>query len=70
MSEEREIEEIIKMLDQKTQDGVSRIKVEMSDELQEGQEQEKHHYGRCDVGSPWAKGTVRNFDAEDRGGCS
>jgi hypothetical protein len=29
---------------------------------------EKHHYGRCDVGSAWAKGTVRNFDANDKDG--
>jgi tetratricopeptide (TPR) repeat protein len=26
---------------------------------------EQYHHGRCDVGSPWAKGTVSNCDAVD-----
>lgn len=70
MNEEREIEEIIKMLDRKTRNGVSRIKVEVSEEQPEGTRQEKYHHGRCDVGSPWARGTVANFDPDKNGGCS
>lgn len=69
MQEEKEIEEIIKMLDEKTSSGVSRIKVEISETQPEGEVREKHHYGRCDVGSPWANGTVRNFDTEDGRSC-
>lgn len=26
------------------------------------QVKEVYHHGRCDVGSPWAKETVKNFD--------
>ena len=30
-----------------------------------GVKKESYHHGRCDVGSPWAKGTVSNCDATD-----
>ncbi len=33
------------------------------DEL--GVKREAYHHGRCDVGSPWARGTVSNCDATD-----
>lgn len=60
--QEAEIDDIINMLDEKTQGGVSRIKVNISDEQDAGTVSTAYHHGRCDVGSPWAKGTVRNFD--------
>lgn len=60
----QEIEDIINMLDSKTQGGVSRIKVEVSDCQQEGSVSTRYHHGRCDVGSPWAKGSVRNFGCD------
>ncbi len=63
-SEEMEIEEIIAMLDGKCEKGVSRIKVEMSEELPPEEVKEQYHHGRCDVGSPWAKGTVPNFGCD------
>ena len=62
--EEKEIEDIINMLDSKTEGGVSRIKVNMSDDQQEGTVSTQYHHGRCDVGSPWAKGTTRNFGCD------
>lgn len=62
--QELKIEDIINMLDTKTADGVSRIKVTVSDEQKEGIVSTKYHHGRCDVGSPWAKGTVRNFGCD------
>ena len=52
------------MLDSKTEGGVSRIKVNVSDEQQEGTVSTQYHHGRCDVGSPWAKGTTRNFGCD------
>lgn len=55
------IDDIVNMLDERTAGGVSRIKVEMSDEQKEGTVSTAYHHGRCDVGSPWAKGSVRNF---------
>ncbi|MDE7322454.1 MAG: hypothetical protein K2N73_06920 [Lachnospiraceae bacterium] len=62
--QEQEIDDIIKMLDSKTENGVSRIKVNVSDEQQEGTVNTQYHHGRCDVGSPWSKGTVRNFGCD------
>lgn len=61
MIKEKDIENLIKMLDEKTEAGVSRINVQASDNVEEGQTAEIHHHGRCDVGSCWAKGTVKNF---------
>lgn len=61
---EMEIEDVIKMLDEKTSGGVSRIKVEVSGEQEEGTVSTAYHHGRCDVGSPWAKGSVRNFGCD------
>lgn len=59
---ESDIENIIALLDGKCEDGVSRIKVEMSENQEEATIREVHHHGRCDIGSPWATGSVRNFD--------
>ena len=64
---EQEIDALIRMIEGKMDDGVIRLKVDFSDELQKGAKEEKYHHGRCDVGSPWAKGTVTNSDATDCG---
>ena len=60
----QDIENIINILDSKAAAGVSRIKVDVSDELREDTVKEEYHHGRCDVGSPWATGKVRNFDCQ------
>ncbi|MBR1866187.1 MAG: hypothetical protein IJ801_06740 [Lachnospiraceae bacterium] len=60
--ENEDIENIIRLLDDKVAQGVSRIKVDVTDQEESGSVKEIHHHGRCDVGSPWATGTVRNFD--------
>ena len=62
MPTDKEIEEVIKMLDSKTEEGVSRIGVHRVETEREDFVKEVHHHGRCDVGSPWAKGTVSNCD--------
>lgn len=59
-----EIEEVIKMLDSKTQEGVSRIGVHRVETEREDFVREVHHHGRCDVGSPFADGSVRNFGCD------
>ena len=64
---EKDVDELIRMIEGKMNGGVSRLKVEFSEQLEEGTKQEKYHHGRCDVGSPWAKGTVSNSDATDCG---
>lgn len=62
MADEKDIENIIHLLDSKTQAGVGRIKINVSDNQNDGAVNEVYHHGRCDVGSPWATGTIRNFD--------
>ena len=59
---EQDIQNIIDILDGKVEDGASRIKINMSEDENDAAVKEVYHHGRCDVGSPWAKGTVRNFD--------
>ena len=58
-----EIDDVIKMLDNMAQGGVSRIKVETSEEMADGEIKKAYHHGRCDVGSPFATGKL--FDLED-----
>ena len=65
MTSEQEIENLIKLLDAKSESGVSRINVKASENVQSGSAAEVRHHGRCDVGSPWANGTVPNFDCKD-----
>lgn len=60
--EEREIADMVKLLDGFADSGDSRLKINMSDELEEGQVQRVYHHGRCDIGSPWACGNA--FDAQ------
>ena len=59
-----EIEEVIQMLDSKTQEGVSRIGVHRVETEREDFVREVHHHGRCDVGSPFADGSVGNFGCD------
>lgn len=59
-------EDVIKMLDTLTEAGVSRIKVETSEALEEGKAKRAYHHGRCDVGSPFATG--RLYDPEENDG--
>ncbi len=57
------IDDVIGMLDHLTEEGVSRIKVETSEQLHGGEQKKTYHHGRCDVGSPFATGKL--FDAEE-----
>lgn len=52
----RDIENLIELLDGKCDSGVSRIKVEVSEQLEPESIREVHHHGRCDVGSVFATG--------------
>lgn len=58
-----EVDDVIRMLDNMAQGGVSRIKVETSEEVADGEVKKAYHHGRCDVGSPFATGKL--FDAEE-----
>lgn len=60
-----EIEDLVNMIDGKMQKGVSRLSLNFSENQEEGTKKESYHHGRCDVGSPWARGTISNCDAID-----
>lgn len=49
-------DELISIIDSMMDDGVSRLKVKGSDEINRGELLKEYHHGRCDIGSPWAKG--------------
>lgn len=55
-SEEKELDDIIAMLDNLTVNDVSRIKVFTSENVEEGHFTREYHHGRCDINSPWARG--------------
>ena len=59
----REVDDVIRMLDNMAHGGVSRIKVETSEEVADGAVKKAYHHGRCDVGSPFSTGKL--FDAEE-----
>ncbi|MFR4318729.1 MAG: hypothetical protein ACLT2Z_04445 [Eubacterium sp.] len=46
MASEKDIENLIKMLDGKVQSGTSRINVVASDNVADGEVKEIHHHGR------------------------
>ncbi|MCD8326935.1 MAG: hypothetical protein LUC90_09755 [Lachnospiraceae bacterium] len=54
--DEKEVEDILKILDDFTARGESRLKIQAEESVPEGQVERRYHLGRCDVGSPWAKG--------------
>ncbi len=65
---EEDISAVLDMLENFGKSQESRFKVVMSDTVEEGQAKKQYHYGRCDVGSPWAKGQA--FDVlEDERDC-
>lgn len=57
-----DIDNIIELLDSKSESGISRISLNISETQEESSIQEVYHHGRCDVGSPWATGKIKNFD--------
>ncbi len=57
-----EIDDVIAMLDKLAEGGSSRMKIETSEEVTEGEAKKTYHHGRCDVGSPFATGKLTNFE--------
>ena len=64
-TQEADIEQIIAMLDGFAASEASRLKVEVSDECAEGEVKHSYHHGRCDVGSPWARGCAFDVIEDD-----
>lgn len=57
---EQDIQAVLRILDGFVEREESRMKVSVSKEQEEGAVKRAYHHGRCDVGSPWARG--ESFD--------
>ena len=55
-NDNKNIEQIIAMLDGFSDSEASRLKIAVSDEYEQGEVKRQYHHGRCDIGSPWARG--------------
>ena len=53
---EQDIENVLKILENFSETETSRLKIQAQEEEAPGKVERKYHHGRCDVGSPWAKG--------------
>lgn len=51
-----DIENMINILDNFAKSDTGRLKVFTSEEMSQGETTSIHHLGRCDIGSPWARG--------------
>lgn len=60
--EQQQIDEMVKLLDSFADSEGGRLKIEISDQVPEGEKKRAYHLGRCDIGSPWACGNA--FDAQ------
>ncbi len=54
--DETNLEQVIAMLDGFASSDASRLKIDVSDEYAQGEVKRQYHHGRCDFGSPWARG--------------
>ena len=59
------VEEIVARLDGFADSDVSRMKISVSSDVAVGEVKKAYHMGRCDIGSPWAKGKA--FDVLNDG---
>lgn len=67
---DEDVENMLAILEKFGNSDISRLNVAVSEEVTAGKAAKAYHHGRCDVGSPWAKGDA--FDVlEDAGnaGC-
>lgn len=62
-SSEKDIDNLLKILDGFCTAGESRMKLDVSEEVASGDTKKAYHHGRCDIGSPWARGAA--FDVLD-----
>ena len=59
---EEDVEKVLRMLEEFGSSNEGRLKVRTGNDVEEGQMKRQYHYGRCDVGSPFAKGTPFDVD--------
>ena len=66
---EEDIANMLEILEKFGNSDVSRLNVQVSEEVSAGKSAKAYHHGRCDVGSPWAKGDAFDVleDAKNAG---
>ncbi|MDE6606217.1 MAG: hypothetical protein K2K54_00460 [Lachnospiraceae bacterium] len=57
---EEDIDNVLKILENFSETETSRMKLQVSEKTSKGDVERQYHHGRCDVGSPWARG--ESFD--------
>ncbi len=65
MDDKNDIDKIVNMLDSFAQSETARMKLRVSEDVEDGKVEKVYHHGRCDVGSPWAKGQACDVLEED-----
>lgn len=55
-TEDMYLDQIIAMLDNFASSDADRMKISVSDEYAQGEVKKQYHHGRCDIGSPFARG--------------
>lgn len=55
-NEDKSVDDLVRILDGFAASDTGRLKVFMSDEMNEGETKKEYHHGRCDINSPWARG--------------
>lgn len=63
---EDDIDNILAILDDFGRSDTSRLKINVSEEIGQGESARQYHLGRCDIGSPWACGTPFDVLGEDK----
>lgn len=51
-------EAMVRLIDEMMAGGVSRLKIREGENMDRDSLLKEYHHGRCDIGSPWAKGTA------------
>ncbi|MCQ2541984.1 MAG: hypothetical protein MJ112_06775 [Lachnospiraceae bacterium] len=55
-SDELSPDKMVELIDSMMASGTARLKIKESEELSRDEILKEYHHGRCDIGSPWAKG--------------
>lgn len=53
---EKDIDNLLAILDGFASSDTGRLKILTSEDTEPGSAERAYHHGRCDIGSPWAKG--------------
>lgn len=66
---DEDVENMLAILEKFGNSDISRLNVQVSGAVAAGESAKAYHHGRCDVGSPWAKGDAFDVleDAKNAG---